>query len=259
MTGDQPSIFSGLMRRVLHRVPSEPRDVFERRTAFYAQFLGVGDLAFDIGANVGHHAAAMREAGALVITVEPQADCARILRRRFAPRAGVASRVEIVASAVGEKEGDVVLHTTQSSLIATASPEFIRATHESGRFGDYTYTGSRTVKMLTLDTLVAVYGAPTFIKLDVEGYEYPALCGLSRRPRALRTLSFEFTPEFMDSTHRCLERLGTLGATEAAYVVNDAMAFACHGWMPLELITQDLRQFLGDTKAFGDVFVRWTS
>jgi hypothetical protein len=63
-----------------------------------------GELAFDVGANVGEWSAVMRRAGARVVAVEPQADCARAMREHFAGDPGIV----IVESAVGDWVGSAL-------------------------------------------------------------------------------------------------------------------------------------------------------
>ena len=46
----------------------------------YATFLKSGDLAFDIGSHVGDRIGAFRRCGARVVALEPQPDCARVIR-----------------------------------------------------------------------------------------------------------------------------------------------------------------------------------
>ena len=60
----------------------------------------------------------------------------------------------------------------------------------------------------TLDVLIARYGSPAFIKLDVEGFEAEALQGLSQ---AAPALSFEFTTIQREVALACIERCSALG------------------------------------------------
>ena len=72
----------------------------------------------------------------------------------------------------------------------------------SGRFGDCQWNQTTTVSVTTLDSLFAEHGVPQFIKIDVEGFEYEVVSGLSQ---PIKALSMEFTPEFLDSTLKCLD------------------------------------------------------
>ena len=64
------------------------------------------------------------------------------------------------------------------------------------------------IETTTLDLLIERFGAPAFIKIDVEGAEPSVLAGLSRPVRAL---SFEYLPRALDYASVCVERLRALG------------------------------------------------
>ena len=53
------------------------------RLSFYSQFLNPNTLCFDIGANIGNRTEIFLTLGARVIAVEPQKECAKMLRLRF--------------------------------------------------------------------------------------------------------------------------------------------------------------------------------
>ena len=64
------------------------------------------------------------------------------------------------------------------------------------------------VEVVTLDGLIARYGSPSFVKIDVEGSEDAVLRGLSQPDTAL---SFEFTTIARDVAMACFDRLSALG------------------------------------------------
>ena len=162
-------------------------------TRFYSQFVHPGDLCFDVGANVGRRTHVLLQLDARVIAVEPQEQCMRRLRRRF----GRNGRVTLVQHAVGEKPGQAQIQLCDSHSLSSLSAEWIESVRASGRYAQCTWGGSVTIDVTTLDNLIGEYGRPAFIKLDVEGYEYEALKGLSQ---PVPCLCFEVTPEFVAST-----------------------------------------------------------
>lgn len=82
--------------------------------------------------------------------------------------------------------------------------------------------------MSTLDALIGEFGAPSFIKIDVEGYEDAVLAGLSRPVAAL---SFEFTTIARDVAARCLDRLAVLGFTGYDVSLAETMALDLGRWV----------------------------
>ena len=72
------------------------------------------------------------------------------------------------------------------------------------------FAESREVDTLTLQDLIATYGEPAFVKIDVEGHELPVIRGL-RAP--VPCLSFEVNlPQFRAEGKRCVEELSRVDA-----------------------------------------------
>jgi FkbM family methyltransferase len=191
-----------------------------RLDAFHRRFLDPGNYAFDIGAHVGDRTASFLRLGAHAVAVEPQPDLAGLLRRIFGHRATV---VEALAGATSDI-AELHLNTTNPT-IATASQDFIAAAYGSPGWEDQQWVRKIVCDVVTLDALVAMHGAPEFIKVDVEGWEDVVLHGLSM---PVRTLSFEFTTIHPQATRRALARLTALGYHAFNACIGESMSFA-HG------------------------------
>src|SRR5687768_14198159 len=171
----------------------------------YRQFVQPGDLVFDIGAHVGDRVAAFRRLGARVIAVEPQPALAKTLRLLY----GRDPKVKIEAVAVGPHRGTIKLNLNlDNPTVSTASMDFIAAAADAPGWEGQAWTKRVAVPATTLEALIARYGKPAFIKIDVEGFEHEVLSGLAQPVKAL---SFEFTTIQRDAALACVERCAALG------------------------------------------------
>jgi FkbM family methyltransferase len=171
----------------------------------YARFVRKDQLAFDIGSHVGDRIGGFRRLGARVVALEPQPDCAEAIEAIYRGDADVT----LVKAACGPKSGELTLHINSANpTVTTASTAFVKAADGAGGWEGQSWDRAITVPVTTVDLLIAAYGRPAFIKIDVEGFEADVLAGLSAPVPAL---SFEFTTIQRGVAHDCLERLVTLG------------------------------------------------
>ena len=218
---------------------------------FYAQFVsGTSPLCFDVGANIGNRVKIFLALHATVVAIEPQAQCVKMLGKAFSGD----PKLEIVQKAVGETEGQAEIVMSDADTISSMSREWIEAVRESGRFPDNDWYKPVVVPMTTLDQLIAEYGRPDFIKIDVEGYEYQVIKGLSQ---SIPAISFEFTPEYLESTFRCIDHLQGIGDIRLNFSLMESMSLALQEWTGPQAVKEKLASYRDDNRIFGDVYVRF--
>ena len=197
-----------------------------RMHRFYQQFITRGDLCFDVGAHVGNRVRAWRRLGARVIAVEPQPPCLEVLRLLYRGD----SEVEIVDSAVGPAPGRTTLYASSATpTLSTTAADWVHEVQEGdSRFAAIRWDSQVDVEVTTLDRLIAIYGAPTFCKIDVEGSELQVLEGLTE---ALPALSFEFLPVSIKRAYGCIDRLSSLGVYRFRWSAVETMRWSCPEWV----------------------------
>jgi FkbM family methyltransferase len=222
------------------------RDAMER---LYRRFVKPGDLVFDVGAHVGDRVAAFRRIGARVVAVEPQP----ALRATLKLLHGRDHAVTIEPFALGREQGTVELKLNlDNPTVSTASSDFIRAAAGAPGWEGEEWTRTITVPMTTLDKLIARHGVPSFIKVDVEGFEAAVLAGLSRPVAAL---SFEFTTIQRAVAAAAIDRCVALGYASFNASLGESQTLAHEPWLTAVQMTQWLAA-LPDAANSGDVYAR---
>jgi FkbM family methyltransferase len=132
--------------------------------AFAIHFLRAEDVFADVGANIGSYTIlASGVAGARTIAFEPDPGTAARLEKNIQLN-GLSERVELHIAALGESAGWIrfsIGRDTENHVVASDEPE------------------GREVPVETLDAAVGDR-VPSFIKIDVEGYEAQVLRGALR-------------------------------------------------------------------------------
>ena len=202
-------------------------------------------IIFDIGAHTGGKSEKLTKFYSGLILVEPQPNCVRILYDKF----GKKKNVHIIEMGVGDKKGFLDLNiNSQDPLISTFSKDW-----KKGRFKNNNWGETIKVEITTIDDLIFKYGDPGFIKIDVEGFEYKVLQGLTKKTGII---SFEFTSEFINDAIKCLNYLENLGYQEFNYSEGERKKFAVD-WLSKKKFINEIKNNLLKINLFwGDVYAK---
>ena len=207
------------------------------------QYLAPGDRVFDIGAHLGGKSGHLLDAEIEVVMVEPQPFCVQELLKQF----NNVSQAHIVPMGVGKKCGSLKLSVNSNSpTISTFAPHW-----KTGRFKQSLWDSEVVVEITTLDCLIERFGQPRYIKVDVEGFEFEALNGLTKKAGII---SFEFTSEFLVNAHQCVQYLRGLGYSKFNFSVGESPAFYLDRWHDPEGMFKVLRGVAENTLAWGDIY-----
>ncbi|SKB05904.1 methyltransferase, FkbM family [Prosthecobacter debontii] len=129
---------------------------------FLLRFLRKEDRFFDIGANAGAYSVLAASVGSEVLSLEPVPETFE--RLVVNSRLNVASRIKPLQLAVGDSPGRVRITTD----LGPGNHLTMNVSEESP---------SIEVDLVTMKCLSEKEGGPTFVKIDVEGYELEVLQG----------------------------------------------------------------------------------
>ena len=229
---------------IYHGIPFRQR----RLRRLYAGFVHPGDLVFDIGAHAGNRVRAFTSLGCRVVALEPQPDFAWLLRALFR-----SPRVEVVEAAVGDRPGRGLLSLSERfPTVTTIASAWRDQRAQDPDFARVRWNRQIEIETTTLDQLIARFGVPAFMKIDVEGSEPAVLAGLGV---AVPALSFEYLPRALDEVQVCTTRLGSLGRYEFNWSVGESSELASDRWLDATALFAALGTPTAQRRP-GDVYAR---
>ena len=228
-----------------YRFRHDSRNISQK--AFYSSIIGRDDLVFDVGANIGQRADIFSQLSRKVIAFEPQAHCIRHLRSRFAFRRNVV--VEHIA--LSDAEGETAIYESNSHDLTSMSLKFIETVSQS-IFKDQQWKPPVLVRTKSLDQMIATYGLPRFIKIDVEGFELNVLNGLSH---PVSWVTFEHTPGLLDETEKCVRRMNRISEGYLFnYCLGENLQFALGEHVDFSTFVNAVLPRIRGKGQFGDVY-----
>jgi FkbM family methyltransferase len=120
---------------------------------------------FDIGAHYGLFSLAAAQLGAKAVAVEPSSSAIRIMIRQIALN-DLTDKIRPVQAAASDLPG--VLRVLDSGVFSDGYMKFVR---------ERPIRELTEVPAVSIDKIASEYGAPTHIKIDVEGHEAAVLRG----------------------------------------------------------------------------------
>lgn len=149
-------------------------------------------LVFDIGAHMGELTKNFIDAGAQVVSVEPQIDLT--LNENFN------NVISIENICISNKTEKIKFYKCSRTSLSTCDISW-KECHN----GEWT---EAIISAHTLDYLIEKYGIPVYIKIDVESFEEYVLKGLTYE---IDYISLEYTRSFRQTFINCLKEIKRLG------------------------------------------------
>ena len=179
----------------------------------------VETILYDIGGNKGAYTDTNIKKFDKCIIVETNPCLAKKLNEKYRTN----TAIHVVEAIVSNKETET-FYISNSDSLSTSDTEWIT---QSRFANNYIWTPIEGIKTVSLDTLITMYGEPTLLKIDVEGYEYNVLQSLSKK---VKLLCFEWAEEKKEKILLSLEYLLKQNYTrffiqiedKYDYVVNDS-------------------------------------
>lgn len=173
--------------------------------AFYARLVKKPRcLAFDVGGNRGEYSKALAAVFDKVICFEPQ----QVLAENLKQITSQFSNVVIINKAISDSNGEGRISISKNKAMSSMEPSWIKKVKKSKRFGDNSWNKIEKVKMITLKKAFETYGAPDFLKVDVEGHESKVFKTLNH---PVKEICFECTPEARGAAVDVIKKISSIG------------------------------------------------
>jgi FkbM family methyltransferase len=165
-------------------------------------------LIFDLGMNDGSDTAFYLAKGFSVIGVDAAEDLCDLVRDKYQTDID-SGRLVIENVAITESEGPITFYLNEKSVWGTTRPDWAE---RNGKLS-HGVTATLTVDGVPLSYLLAKYGTPYYLKIDIEGADLAALSGLRGQSEQPAFVSIESDKVSWDALMAEFDALSELGYT----------------------------------------------
>ena len=220
---------------------------FKKKIKYHevSQLLKPHDLFFDVGAHMGDKSKELIKNNINVVMFEPQPKCLEQLNKLYSNN----SLVKIIPKGLGRAMGKMNFNiNTKEPAISTLTEHW-----KSGRFSNSKWDKKISIEITTLDEMINQFGNPNYIKIDVEGFEYDVLLGLSKKTGII---SFEFTSEFISNAYKCIDHLISLNYSQFNFSLGERKKFNSKWSNHQNIIDKIKENIKKDNLLWGDIYCK---
>jgi len=227
----------------------------------YASHMGSGrseyltgyeqNTIFDIGCHIGEWTNKNYSKIKRFICVEANPQIAEETKQRFKDL----DNIEVLSLAVSNRDDEEIdLYLTMNKRDSVLS-SCAKRWETNSRFRDFFYKIGIKVKTITIEKLIKIYGEPSHIKIDVEGYENVVLEGLKHKSGMI---SFEWGEEEKENVIENIDYLKGLGYEKFSFHEGDQYDYMPEEWVSYDVILIMVREILLPDRAYkwGMIFAK---
>ena len=204
-------------------------------------------ILYDIGANKGLYTDTLIDKYDKCILVEANPVLCEYLQGKYSNN----TKIKIV-NVIVSKDENVQFYVSNADTLSTADISWIT---DSRFTKDYSWKAIDGVSTMSLDSIIRQEGTPSFIKIDVEGYELNVVKSLTQKYSGL---CFEWAEEKKEEIIQTIEYLSEIGYSQFAIQNKDDYNYSVpnEDWTTKEKIILYCNSFF-DTKRRSEWGMIW--